>query len=253
MSELETSEIETSAADVGADTPATETHEGFISLEKNQEEVNKQHRKFRDEERLRGTESTRADKAEKELEELRAKNAEVIIPDVPDQYSDDFAEKIVERDNAITRKAELGAEETRKIEQHNREADERKTRQDADIQKKVQAFDTHMVTLGLNPAATKEAADTVLQYGLSDNFQDILLEDPDGPLFVQYLANNPTEIEEMNGMSALQLVNHLNGDIRQKASLLKPKTSNAPDPPVTLRGGGVGEPLESWEVGGTWS
>lgn len=247
MSELQTSDIDT--ADLAADPPAEETHEGFISLEKNQEEVNKQHKKFRDEERLRVVDTARADKAENELKELRAKNAEVIIPDVPDQYSDDFAKKIVERDNAITRKAELGAEERSKDEQNNREADERKTRQVAEIQKKVQAFDSNMVNLGLNPAATKEAADTVLGYGISDNFQDILLEDPDGPLFVQYLANNPTEIEELNGMSMLQLVNHLNGDIRQKASLLKPKTSNAPDPPVTLKGGGVGEIQEAWEKG----
>lgn len=106
-----------------------------------------------------------------------------------------------------------------------------------------------MVTHGLNPIETKAAADTIVNYGISDTFQDILLEDPDGPLFVNYLSQNPVELEEMNRMTTLQLVNHLNGDIRSKASLLKPKTSDAPDPPIILRGSGVPEQKESWEQG----
>ena len=109
------------------------------------------------------------------------------------------------------------------------------------MRQKVAGFDARMVNLGLNPLEVSQAANTVADYGASDTLQDILLEDEDGPLFVAYLAKNPVELEALNGMSALQMVKALDGEIRQKASLLKPKTSDAPDPPETLTGGGVRE------------
>ena len=72
--------------------------------------------------------------------------------------------------------------------------------------------------------------------------QDIVLT-PEG------LKKLTVELEELNGLSAYQLATRINGDIRAKAALLKPQTSNAPDPPDTVTGGGVPEQSESWESG----
>lgn len=93
------------------ETPAEpqETHEGFIGLDKHQSEVNHQHRKFRDEERERVKAEGRASAAEKELGEIKQKQAEVVIPAVPDPYSETYQEEIKARDEAIEAQAEQNA------------------------------------------------------------------------------------------------------------------------------------------------
>lgn len=228
-------------------------HDGFIALDKHQKDVNNQHKKFRDEERGRKSAEDRAVKAEQELKDLRASKEDLTIPDVPDQYAEDYAEQIAKRDAAIKANAEHGAEETRL-------ADE-KQRSDAALAKNVEAesaaqvavFDANMVALGCVPTEVKAAADKIIEYGISDGLSDFILEDPDGPLMVQYLEQNPTELEEMNKMTSLSLFNHINSSVRAKAQLLKPKTSGAPDPPITVTGGGVPELKEDWEKGAKFS
>ena len=226
-----------------------EKHDGFIALDKHQKDVNVQHKKFRDEERGRVSAEQKLDAAEKKLDELRAAQTDVVIPPVPDQNSETFDADMQLRDDAIGLKADIKAEEKRKTLEQTKNDEARVAKENEALNEKVAAFDSNMVTLGLSPAATKAAADTVIGYGISTMFQDVILEDVDGPLLVTYLSQNPVELEEMNSMSPLQLVNHINGGIRQKASLLKPKTSNAPEPPITLTGGGAPETKETWERG----
>lgn len=242
-------EVPVEEAIPGEETPPEETHDGFIALGKHQKDVNVQHKKFRDEERGRVKAEERTSAVEKELEELRAENEAVVIPPVPDKYSDNFDTELATRDEAIKKQAEQDAEQQRLTAERTEKDEVRVASEEAVIKEKIAGFDANMVTHGLNPVVTKKAADTVIGYGISENFQDVLLEDPDGPLFVQYLADNPVELEEMNRMSTLQLVNHMNGDLRAKASLLKPQTSTAPDPPITPRGGGAPELKEDWEKG----
>ena len=186
---------------------------------------------------------------QKEIDELNAKSVDLTVPPAPDPYADDYAEQIVKRDEKIQHIADHKAKTS------SLEADQQRTltaqteKEELALQERVASFDSNMLSLGLKPNEVKQAADTILKYGINDTFQDILLEDPDGPLFVQYLDKNPVELESLNGMSALQLINHLNTEVRPKANLLKPKTSQAPEPPITLQGGGVAELQESWLKG----
>ena len=235
--------------DAQAEPEPKERHDGFIDLESHQKDVNVQHKKFKCEERDKIAAEQRSDSLQQELDDLKGKQAVVEISPLPDKYSDTYDADMVTRDEQIVAKAEQDAGTARQAEVRKEKDEARLTEEAAAIKENIAVFDANMVTHGLNPVAMKKAADTVIDYGISDTFQDILLEDPDGPLFVQYLADNPVELEEMNRMSTLQLVNHLNGDIRAKASLLKPQTSAAPDPPVTLKGGGAPELKEDWERG----
>ena len=236
----------------GEETPPEETHEGFIALDKHQKDVNVQHKKFRDQERGRVAAEERAKKAEDELEALKGSGEPVVVPPVPDRYSETYEADLATRDDAIKAQTAQEAEVKRQGEQRTKDQEAAAAKEESAMQERVASFDSNMVTLGLNPVATKTAADKVIEYGINDTFTDILLEDPDGPLFVQYLSENPVELGEMNAMTPLQLVNHMNGDIRAKASLLKPQTSAAPDPPITPRGGGVPEQKETWEKGAVY-
>ena len=228
------------------------THDGFIALDKHQKDVNVQHKKFRDEERGRIKEKDRANTAEAELATLKAKAAEVVVPPVPDRYSETYDADMVARDDAIKAQTEQQSVGKRQEEQRTANQEAAATKEESAMQERVAGFDSNMVTLGLNPGAEKAAADKVIEYGINEIFENIILEDPDGPLFVKYLADNPLELGEMNRMTPLQLVNHMNGALRAKASLLKPQTSNAPNPPITPRGGGVPETQESWEKGAVY-
>lgn len=220
---------------------AIETPEGFIALDKHQKDVNVQHKKFRDTERLLNKSSEKADGLQKELDEIRKEADKVVIPDAPDPYSDTYAADIVARDEAVKRSAEIGAKQAIAEEHQKTQHEAKQSELLAAEQEKVAAFDKNLVSSGFNPIDVKKAADSVIELGMPDNLQDFILEDPDGPALVMYLNQNPVEMSSMDGMSAYTLHNHINSEIRAKASLLKPQTSNAPHPPKTLTGGGVSE------------
>ena len=110
--ELQTEETgeEVSAETATAEQPEQEkTPEGYIKADESQRQVNKQHRKYRDEERARKRVEAEAEQLRKELEDIKAKQEAVEVPPVPDPYSDDFAQKLEERERAISRKAEQDA------------------------------------------------------------------------------------------------------------------------------------------------
>lgn len=228
-------------------------HEGFIALGKHQKDVNVQHKKFRDEERARKKAEDTAGELQKQLDELNIKRLDTEIPAVPNPDSLTYEDDVAKRDEALKQRA------THDIEKKRLETDQQ-TQQNADqakqkeiYEQQVAGFDANTVKHGLSLTEVNQAAATLNEYGLSKTFQDIVVEDPDGPLFVKYLSNNPVEFEQLNSMSPYQLMTHLNGDIRQKAALLKPQTSGAPPPPVSVEGGGVPEQAEWWEKGGKYS
>ncbi len=229
-----------------------EIHEGFVSDEQHKERIGVQHKRFRDEERGRVKEKDRADAAEKELEDLKGTQAEVVVTPVPDKYSDNYDADMAERDAAITAKADKDAADATAVAKRKQQDEARQVEADSALNDRVVVFDKNLAGHGLKSDEVKAAAETVIGFGISNEFQDVLLEDPDGPLMVQYLAANPVEAETINGMSTLQRVNHLNTEVRPKALLLKPKTSEARDPRIVPSGGGAPETKQPWEKGAVY-
>lgn len=238
--ELETGVTIETGEDLAPSEPEAKAPEGFIKAEDAQKDINKQHRKYRDEERARKKIEAEAEALRKELEELRTKDIDLSIPPVPDQYSDNYDEQVRARDEAIQRKAAYDAQVKQNEAATARNAEQAKNDQLEADRQKVQAFDSNVVQLGLNTVDVRKAADSVMEYGISEALEDVVLEDPDGPLLVTYLAENPVELETLNSMSAYQLFNHVS-ELKQKASILRPQTSKAPPPPEILDGGGGGE------------
>ena len=225
------------------------THEGFIAMDKHQKDVNVQHKRFRDEERSRVKQQERADALQAQVDEINANQARVVVPPVPDKYSDSFDHDIAERDAAISAQAEQNAINQQAVATRQRAENEKRAEENLAIDARVATFDKSVVTNGLSADEVKAAAESLISSGISNTFQDILLDDQDGPLLVKYLDNNPLEAEQMNGMGVAALVNHINTEVRPKAMKLKPRTSNAPEPPIVLTGGGAPQTKESWEEG----
>ena len=245
---VEDAEVEVLGEESPAEETKVETHDGFIALDKHQKDVNVQHKRFRDEERARVKEQTRADALQAMVDDMSRQDA-VVVPPVPDKYSDTYEAEIAARDAAIRKQADQEAANTAAVNRKDETDKARLADEDAALNKRVATFDSNSVSHGLNQAEVGEAAAGVIAMGISNTFQDILLDDKDGPLFVKYLNANPVEAEQINAMSTMELVNHLNAEVRPKALLLKPQTSTAPNPPITLEGGGAPETKESWEQG----
>lgn len=237
--ELQTEVLET--GETGAELAPAETHEGFIKTEDAQKDINKQHRKYRDEERARKSSEAEAETLRKELEGLKAAQVDTSVPPVPDPYSSTYEQDVATRDEALQRRTQHEAEQASIATAQTRNVEQSKVAEQEAMTAKIQSFDSNMVAIGLNPAEVKQAADTLVDYGISEQLEDIILEHDEGPLLAKYLAANPIELEALGSMSTLQLVNHITTNVQPKASLLRPQNSNAPAPPITLSGGGVSE------------
>lgn len=237
---------------IGQEEEKPEIPEGFVPADENQRQVNKVFRKYKDTERAHKATQRELDEAKKRLEALEAKANEVDVPSAPDPFAEDFDERQKEREEAIELRAarnrdkEIAEQEEQRKAERAREEDQKRQNE------MVAQFDQNTSKLGLKPLEMKEAADTVLGYGTSEVLEEAILADEDGPLILKHLASNPIELDELNKMSTYQLARHIETTIRPKAQLLKPKTSQAPDPPETLSGGGVSEVTEPWEEGGKW-
>ena len=65
-----------------------------------------------------------------------------------------------------------------------------------------------------------------------------ILQDTDGPLITKHLAANPQDGYQLASMSPYSVGQFLDG-IKTKASALKPRTSNAPEPASKVSGSAV--------------
>ena len=206
--------------------------------------INKQHFKFKEQER-------RADALDKENVELKEKLAateaekgDIVIPPIPDPFDEDYESKIALRDDAIMQKAAQDAKQQSVIEQQDATNEAAKKVDQERSENLVKGFDARIVTLGLEPETIRNAVNTVVEYGISKDVGEYILEHEDGPLITQYLAEHPIELDELRNLPPIMAAMKINSDIKLAASVNKPQASNAPDPTEVLSGRGAGE-LES--------
>ena len=223
----------------------------YVTAEQNQSEVNRIFKRYKTEESARKQVESEFQDTKSKLLELEQERAKNIIPPMPDQYSEDFDERIKEREEAIR----LAAQQDRDIE-HEKQAQSQLTEQSeseriASQTEMVKIFDNNMYNLGLNPIEMVDAGKRIADHGITQELEDTLLKHPAGPLMVKYLDENPMVLDEYSRMTTGDLVTNI-PELSQKASLLKPQTSKAPDPPDTLSGGGVPELEDPALKGVTW-
>jgi len=227
-----------------------EKHDGFIRLDKHQKDINVQHKKYREEERGRIKAEERFGKLENELADLKKTTAATEIKPI-DPFSETLAQDLEDRDKAVKQEALQEAEQKQTETATRNEAatlaEERKQADDT-----LQAeFNTKTLALGLDVNAVNATLGVLHNYGVSDVIADAIVDRPDGALLAKHLESDLASLEDMNKMSAFQLFSHIESKLKDKLAVFKPKTSGAPDPPMTLKGGGVSEldQREDWEKG----
>jgi hypothetical protein len=205
------------------------------SQELAQKAINKQHRKYREEQR-------RANDLQKRLEDLEAKQKPDLsvsdIPPIPDSWDENYEGKIKERDEAILRKAKNDALLQQQSEFAEREKQEKQRIELESAQKRNDQFLENAKKLGVDNKSLMDAQKAVIDYGVTPGIADVLLDDPEGALMLQHLAANPLELYDIVNASP-ELAGFKMAEVKQKAAALRPKPTSAPDPATTLDGRGV--------------
>lgn len=242
-------------------TEETETAEGGAELAPAQEEepakiddgaqkaINKQHAKYREEERKRIEVEKEAAELREKLAKFEADKGDVTIPSIPDPYDDDYEEQLRLRDEAIMRKARQDAQQESVLAQQRTNEEAAKKAEEERIRTLTSGYDKQITALGLNPDDIRNAGNKVVDYGISVDVAEFILQQENGPLITKYLADNPIVLDDLRNMTPIQAAFKIDSEISAAASTLKPQASKAPDPAETLSGRGAGE-LDSPFIGG---
>lgn len=244
IEEVETTETAESGAELA---PATgedqsKNEDGKLhAQEKAQKAINKQHAKYREEERKRIAAEDEAKKLKGKLEAIEAEKGEIVIPPIPDSFDEDFEDKLKIRDEAITQRAMQDAQKQGVLDQQTASKEAAKKAEDERFTTVVTNYNAQVTKLGLNAEEIRIAGDTVVQNGIDSQLAEYILGDKDGPLITQYLANNPVIQDELRNLPPIQAAMKVDSVIRPAASAMKPQASSAPNPSEILEGRGAGE------------
>ncbi len=218
------------------------TEDGKLhAQEKAQKAINKQHAKYREEERKRIAAEDEAKKLKDKLEAIEAEKGELTIPDLPDPYDEDYEARITARDDAIRQQAAQNAQKNIVIEQQTANNEAAQRAEQTRINGLVEVYDKNIAKLGLDSTDIKNAVQTIVEYGVDGSVREFILQQEDGPLITKYLADNPLVLDDLRNMSPINAALKIETEIKAAASTLKPQASNAPDPAETLSGRGAGE------------
>ena len=160
------------------------------------------------------------------------------IPELTDQYDDDFQTQMATRDKAIQEAAAFDANQVTARQLQDNQALVAQQEQQKATLNRATAFLGRAEKLGINEASLKTALDTVGAYGGIGDVAEFVMVDDNGPLIAAYLADNPAEVLAIQALTPLQGVAHIVSSVTPKAIANK-QTIIAPDPPDGLGGSGT--------------
>ena len=217
---------------------AEKTTEAELEQDSVQKAINKQHRKYREEERKRLEVEAELKAAQERLSELE-KPGEIQIPPMPDAWDENFEQKVKERDEAILQKARADAIRQAEEDRAFQLQQEQQLNEQRAMEEKVKSYSKRASEQGIKDADLAVAGARVAESGISPEVADFLLTDSDGPMMVAYLADeaNTLELYELANLPPIVAGVKLN-EIRQKAAAMKEPAPSAPEPPETISGKG---------------
>lgn len=200
----------------------------------NQEAVEKRINKltFEKHEERRKREKLEADLAEikAKLDKRQQKAEEVVIPDLPDVYDDDFDKKVAEREAALAKAAAIKERKAILEEQRRQEAQRAAEARNAEIAKQVDAMYSSAKEYGISKDELEQADLTVSQFIQNPDLAKFILAQKRSALIVKYLASSAVELEKIQNMDPLSASVYIATSISSEAEKLKPNVTRTPDP-----------------------
>lgn len=229
--------------------------------------INKQHKKFRDQERisvdLQGQlDVIKAEEQKRLAESFKSAPATPEMPTYPTtdtfdeghdiavkQFHDDMAKYNANMPSyykQIQDKATYDAQQTTLLQQQHSQQQQAQQQQALKAQETIVAYAARSTELGIEKTELEAAGNKVAQYGLSNDLvMHILSDKKDGPLITKYLAANPVEGFNLATMDPYSAGSFLDG-IKVKAAELKPKKTDTPPPVDQLSGAGAQPDLNKY-------
>ena len=161
------------------------------------------------------------------------------VPDLPDPFDDDYADKIRAREEAIAQTAIWNAQQGIKEEQARREAEADAQRQRQEENEKVKTYSERAEKIGIAPEKLQAAARQVNAVGIGDDIARFILSYEQGPAITVYLSENPLEHEKINELDPISAGIYINEVIKNKAMASREKTTTPPAPVDTPSGIGA--------------
>jgi hypothetical protein len=221
--------------------PAAEEKEGVKFDAKQQKvfeealakKVYKQREAERESERLR-----------RELDEVKARLPKQERPPVyespdPFAYSDqEYRQRLQYREQSLVQAAQWDAQQNALRYQEQVHQNEQARKQHEVLADTVKTYADRAVKMGVRREELQAAGNLVAQAGLSEEIVQFILHEEQGALFTKYLADHPSELEELKDLTPTRAAVRLATIIKPKLSALQPKVNRTPDPLVKMSGSG---------------
>ena len=198
----------------------------------------------------------RADAAEARVRELEEQNQpkpgdRPTVPEMPDPGDLDYENKIKERDEAITAQANWDRDEKERSEAELETT--RREQQEANDKalKTLQDFEKNADDLGITMDQVRQNFQTLADYKIPNAAVAYIIDEAAGPRIAQYLAQNPGEIEGLQGLNPQQVAVRIATQIAPKAQETAPR-KDPPPPPAETFSGKAGADVDEGPEGATY-
>jgi hypothetical protein len=192
----------------------------------------------------------------KELEEKLAKaapviEAEVRIPDAPDPdlyytNQEEYTRQLSAHKQALIEAGERSAMRKLEVEQRQRQQQELDQAKSAKVQDVVKNYIKVGTEAGLSDQRMQYNEAILQEAEISTDLAEYLYSDERGPLIVDHLVNNPTDLGAILNMPPLRAAEYIATKVKPMLSSVKPRTTQAPDPVSRVKGGGS-PPVDEWD------
>jgi hypothetical protein len=155
------------------------------------------------------------------------------VPALPDPFAvseEEYKRQIMHREQALISAAAYDTRMQMLQNQQAQIAHEAAQKQQEVLVEKVQSYAQRAKTLGVKAEELQAAGSIVGQFGIEDSLVQYILEDDHGPLITKYLSQNIGLLDNLRQMHPTRAAVMIATEIKSKATALKPKFTNAPDP-----------------------
>jgi len=206
-----------------------------------QKAINKQHFKYQEQKRKTEAAEARLAELERKMQLQQQPRRRPIVPPIPDSLDPEYERKIQARDMAIAdQKAfDLQVEFTQR-QQQQRQQQEMQQHQER-VQQQVQSFQQRATELKVNPETLVEHENIVGTFIQDPQVAGFLLEDKNGPLLVQYLAEHPEELSNIASLPTVSAVATIVRDVTPKVVSAPSSLTKTPAPSKNISGRGAAD------------
>ena len=160
------------------------------------------------------------------------------LPEFPDEFDDNFEEKKDKYIEAVRKQEAFNVQQSLYTQQQQLQQEREAQAKQQQQAKLEQDFLARAKGTGAKDDEIISVISTLVTAGVGGDLGNAVMSNPDGYFIAKHLAANPMEVHELTTMNPI-LAGTKFAEMAAKASALKPKTSNAPEPATNLSGNGV--------------